>query len=1037
MGRHKATQPAAQEAGQATGASEPADDGRAALWRRHYVSPFAAARLALLRLRRSWLGLLAVGVGLLATVTLICVVPLYNGLVANIQLQRTLANSAPPNTNIEVTAHTQLLSPSTAIEVNSFMQTAAPRELGGFTSGSTEYIEPDGYFGLSKINGKPPANFGPVAPLMSLFAFNYAQAASHMRILAGRLPRDTTTGLPEVMVTPKLGLAPGATMKLQESTYRDGMVTVKVVGVWSPKDQNDPFWNGRSYDTIAIPLPGAPPPIYPVLFTRAGLLDNLNFTTSQPDEVPMGMILHYLYFTQSAQITYASMNAAASQIRSLRSDLNGNLLGTYSVIDVAVNTHLDMLIVALAQQFSLFALPLYVVVAQIIGLALLFILVMTQLLVEGQAMELATLRSRGASLFQLLANYLTQGLALGALALALGPLLAAALSVTLARYFVPGAQTSAVLRPAYLARVAAPASVALPALAGATLGLGALLVAAYGAAQRDTLAFRRAQGRGTRAPFWQRLYLDVALAALCVVGYVQLTFFGDTGIRAQLDQVNSGGAANATTAGPDPLLLLTPGLLLLAGALLLLRLFPLVARLGMALALRRRGATDVLAFAQLTRAGAAASRLALTLTVAIGLGLFALTYQSSFTQSTYDRAAYLTGSNERVVIDQEAEGSTFTTSFTPIIARMQGVQAVSQVYRSLANAPLSDGATPTVSVLAIEPQTFAQVANWQRSYASQSLPALLQGMISHEYSKGDGGTAQGASPYVSSPSATSPGTANEPIYALLNQTLADALNVHVGDHFHLAPSAGQAEYTFALGAIVNNFPTLYAGNQLGYMIVDAHDYIPALESQSLDNVFVNGPDEFWLRTTADPRAAQERAVQFQNPNVFDLLVQQILNQRQTASQLQSDPVSAGMVGLLLLGALLAVLFAIVIGIAQALAWTRQRRTQLAILRTLGFSRAELVRLTLGEMGIIVLFSMVGGTALGLLLTGATLPFLQFSATLLDATTLGGPDPTLVFNPSGSLVFYSALLVAFGLTLLFIAGVTRRISLSSTLRLAED
>ena len=103
----------------------------------------------------------------------------------------------------------------------------------------------------------------------------------------------------------------------------------------------------------------------------------------------------------------------------------------------------------------------------------------------------------------------------------------------------------------------------------------------------------------------------------------------------------------------------------------------------------------------------------------------------------------------------------------------------------------------------------------------------------------------------------------------------------------------------------------------------------------------------------------------------------------------TDLLAAGMVGLLLLGALLALLFASVSCGAQALAWTRQRRAQFAILRTLGLSGGELARLPLGELGIIVLFSMVGGATLGLSLSAATLPYLQFSATLLDATTLGG------------------------------------------------
>src|SRR5215472_1086946 len=52
------------------------------------AGPFSAVRLAFMRLTRGWELLLAVGVGILVAVILICTVPLYNSLVANIQLER-------------------------------------------------------------------------------------------------------------------------------------------------------------------------------------------------------------------------------------------------------------------------------------------------------------------------------------------------------------------------------------------------------------------------------------------------------------------------------------------------------------------------------------------------------------------------------------------------------------------------------------------------------------------------------------------------------------------------------------------------------------------------------------------------------------------------------------------------------------------------------------------------------------------------------------------------------------------------------------
>src|SRR6185437_16687788 len=102
--------------------------------------------------------------------------------------------------------------------------------------------------------------------------------------------------------------------------------------------------------------------------------------------------------------------------------------------------------------------------------------------------------------------------------------------------------------------------------------------------------FRREMARPARQPFWRRAYLDVGLALLCLVGYLDLSQFGGTTARLELgDQANS------------PLLLLTPALLLLAGGLLLLRLVPLASRVGMRLASRGRGLTTLLAFTQIER----------------------------------------------------------------------------------------------------------------------------------------------------------------------------------------------------------------------------------------------------------------------------------------------------------------------------------------------------------------------------------------------------------------------------------------------------
>src|SRR5207249_4424764 len=141
--------------------------------------------------------------------------------------------------------------------------------------------------------------------------------------------------------------------------------------------------------------------------------------------------------------------------------INGDLPGTSGVFNVVVGARLDGILADLQRQFSLLSLPLYVVVAQVVGLALLFVVAMAGLLIEGQSGEIATLKSRGASGTQLLISYTLQGVLLAALAMALGPALAAALSQRLVTTFIPSAAHLAASSGGaeYLARAIASQSV--------------------------------------------------------------------------------------------------------------------------------------------------------------------------------------------------------------------------------------------------------------------------------------------------------------------------------------------------------------------------------------------------------------------------------------------------------------------------------------------------------------------------------------------------------------------------------------------------
>jgi ABC-type lipoprotein release transport system permease subunit len=112
-------------------------------------------------------------------------------------------------------------------------------------------------------------------------------------------------------------------------------------------------------------------------------------------------------------------------------------------------------------------------------------------------------------------------------------------------------------------------------------------------------------------------------------------------------------------------------------------------------------------------------------------------------------------------------------------------------------------------------------------------------------------------------------------------------------------------------------------------------------------------------------------------------------------------------------------------------------TQFAILRTLGGHKDQLIRILLGQQLVIYGFGLAAGTVLGVLLSTATLSFLQFSTTAVNITMEQLPPYVLSFNLLGTGFFYAALLLAFALALLIGIQTALRGGLGQALRIGED
>ena len=991
------------------------------IWRAVWPGPLAAARVAALRLRHAWRPLLAVNLGILIASVLICALPLYTGVIADIQLQRLLTTAPVTQVNVDIGVTTVSTGSAAAGQISADVQDTAD-DIGSFASPYSYRYASLARLSFSAVNGsyKNVVGLGIDSSAALPYTFDLHTGAPHMKLYSGRLPQDVAPGQPlEALVTPKLGAKPGDIIALNGPAGSPGTLTIKVVGVWFPKNPNDVYWDGFSWDThesVLLTGHGLPPepPIFPLVFTHAGFFQAVaaiaagaggSLSGPASNNAPVfGMRLDYIYQVDHTALTVQNMTFALGQLQQLRSNLTTDLPGANGVNSVVVATDLDKLIASLLAQMQLLALPLEMVIVELAGVALLFTVTMAGLLIDDAEAEIATLATRGASGTQMIGVFAVQSALVALITAAISPFIAFWVVFAFVRRIVPEVSVT----PDYLSSAVSLRAMVIAAAIAAVVGIAAVVLGATRAARLDIAAFRREQARGVRRPLWQRLYLDVGLALLCVAGYVDLFQFGGLGVRQTLTQSGQAAGQNA-----DPVLALVPLASLVAGALLLLRIFPPVARASVSLAKGSRGAPGLLAFAQLARGGGQYARLALLLTLCVGLGIFTLGFGASLDQNAHDRAAYSVGADLQVQLQDVVQKTPFAHDVGAQFAHLPGVLAVTPIYRSQARSSPDSGAR-LLNVLGVDPATFASVGYWRNDFAPQPLASLMRQMRQHE------GNAQAGTPDV-------------PLWALIDARMASDLALRPGDRFTIQPQEGGSyDVNCVVGAIVSDFPTMYDTEEGGFVVVDETDLLAAYDNPALGNLLLHGPTEYWFHTTGTAHDNAALAQAFNDPNLY---VGTTVARRDIANQIAAGPTQAGLNALLLAGALIAALLGIFGSLVQASIAARRRHAQFAVLHALGSTGSQLTRIVVWQQAAVYLFGLAAGTLLGYVLTELILPTLQFAG----GTT--GPDAAvppfiLVYNPLTTAGFYVALVLAFAAGLAIAAARARGLG-AQALRLAED
>ncbi len=235
------------------------------------------------------------------------------------------------------------------------------------------------------------------------------------------------------------------------------------------------------------------------------------------------------------------------------------------------------------------------------------------------------------------------------------------------------------------------------------------------------------------------------------------------------------------------------------------------------------------------------------------------------------------------------------------------------------------------------------------------------------------------------------------------------------------------------------YPTLYDAQQIEgrwtsdeknhpFAIADRDSLLYVLNRRPSAALY---PDEVWLK--AQPNADIGALLASLHPAEGNTAIVSAQTIPGELANLRTDPLSQGLLGLLLLAFIVAMSLSVVGLLTYAALTAVARRTEFGVLRALGLSSARLVRQLAFEQIFVILLGAILGGMLGALLSGQVVPRLA-----LDTASQRITPPFVVQAEIGALLQYAGLIaLVLAAVLAFSLVLVSRLSLSQTLRLGEE
>ena len=573
-----------------------------------------------------------------------------------------------------------------------------------------------------------------------------------------------------------------------------------------------------------------------------------------------------------------------------------------------------------------------------LGLVAYFVSSMSSAAVQEQRLEIAMLKSRGATSGQVFTTYLLQTLLLAAVAMVAGP--------TLGRWFAQAiGGTYGFLE--FTRRTALTVTITPQSLwyaaGGLVLAMVATVLPAVQASRVTVVAMRSQTARGdTTPPLWQRLYLDVVMIGIAAYGLYVLRAQGRLALLE---------SSEATVT--NPLLFLVPSFFVLAMSLVVVRLFPWLVRLPDWIARQTGSVSAMLALHHLSRSAHRHAPLLTIVLLTTALGTFTASAARTIDANEADRVRYDVGGDVAVLEGADTEvydpfvegparaGVSVGTSLSdagwtllPVEDHLQvpGVRSAARVARYRARVDQKAGMG---LIYGVDSRYLAATAFFRDDFANESLGALMNRLALHRNG------------------------------VLITEQAAEETGLRVGDvaRIHINTEFYEELATFTVVGVLRYFPTAYPHHSP--VFIANLDYIFEAMGQEL-------PYRVWLDTEPDVDPAQ--LAQDLGDHGFYLL------EMRTATELideaRQDKDRMGVFGFLSVGFVVTVGLSVLAQALNALMSFRQRTIEFGLARAIGLYQGQVAASLSIERAVVTVGGIVVGLGIGMLVADLFVPYLQ-------------------------------------------------------------